>query len=312
VIRRIAVIGPRRRRTGTGPFVSGFLRESGCEVLPWDRAEAGLLLDPGRSRPEVDAVAICSPPETHLDYLRAALAKGLHVFCEKPIVWPPDHSCEDFEGVLDALTGALNGAARDGLTVHENTQWVYTLGDFRRLAGEIGPDDVEHFRCEMSPSAALPAEMTMESSAHANALLLALGCAGIEELSVRFKPDKQRQKASLEFGFRSRTPSGSPVEVEYRFVQQLDQPRHAAYEVNHRRVERRVEVDGYRISLRHETEELAIRDPLRSSVEDFLAKAGAGPAGREPYDRIISNIRMSYALLKAASGDLRSRTEGRP
>jgi hypothetical protein len=302
VIRRIAVIGPRRRRTGTGPFVSAFLRQSGCEVLSWDRTEAGLLLDPGRSRPEVEAVAICSPPETHLDYLRAALSKGLHVFCEKPIVWPQDHSCEAFEGIMDALAGALDGAARDGLTVHENTQWVYTLGDFRRLAGEAGPDDVKQFRCEMSPSAATPAEMTMESSAHANALLLALGCAGIEELSVRFEPDEQRRKASLDFGFRSRTPSGGPVEVEYHFVQQLDQPRHAAYEVNHRRVERRVDVDGYRISLRHGSEELVIRDPLQSSVADFLAKAAAGPAGREPYDRIMGNIRMSCTLLKAAAG----------
>lgn len=302
MIRRIAVIGPHRRRTGTGPYVSGFLRQSGCEVLAWDRAGAGLLLEPNLPRPEVDAVAICSPPETHLEYLQAALAKGLHVFCEKPIVWPRDHSPEALEEDIKRLSQALEGAAKNGLVVHENTQWVYTLGDFRRLTGNVGPDHVEHFRCEMSPTAANPAEMTMESSAHANSLLLALGANGIENLSVRFDPEGDGRRASLNFGFRSQTPSGSSVMVEYQFVQQLDQPRHAAYEVNHRRVERRVDVDGYRLFLRFRSAECPIRDPLESSVDDFLAKAAGPPASRELYDIILSNIRMSYTLLKAASG----------
>ena len=118
-------------------------------------------------------------------------------------------------------------------------------------------------------------------------------------LAAAEKPAEPGRQASLDFGFRSRTASGSPVEVEYHFVQQVSQPRHAAYEVNHRRVERRVDVDGYRISLRFRSEDRLIRDPLQSSVDDFLAKASGPSPGREQSDRILSNIRMSYSFLRA-------------
>ncbi len=35
--------------------------------------------------PEVDAVLICSPTDTHLEVILAAAAAGKHIFCEKPI-----------------------------------------------------------------------------------------------------------------------------------------------------------------------------------------------------------------------------------
>ncbi|HSW50717.1 MAG TPA: Gfo/Idh/MocA family oxidoreductase [Bryobacteraceae bacterium] len=300
--RRIAVIGPHRRRTGTGPFVAAFLARSGCEALAWGRAEAALLLDANLRRPEADAVCICSPPETHLAYLEAAVNKGLHVFCEKPIVWPQDHACAAFPAIIDRLSDALDRAASRGLTVHENTQWIYTLGDFERLAGGIEVEEVSHFRCEMSPSESSPAEMTMESSAHGNSLLLALGVKGMEDLSVRYDPGEASGRAELDFEFRSRTPRGLPVDVQYHFAQHVAQPRHAAYEINHRRVERRVDVDGYRIWLRHGAKETMIQDPLHASLADFLTRITSPPAGRESCDRILDNIRMSYTLLEAASG----------
>jgi hypothetical protein len=302
MIPRIAVIGPHRRRTGTGPFVAAFLRESGCEVLSWGRTEAGVLLESGRPLPGIDAVAICSPPETHLEYLQAAVARGLQVFCEKPIVWPADQNPAALDGLIAGLSRALDEAAAKDLTVHENTQWVYTLPDFRRIWGGVAPEEVAHFRCEMSPSSANPTEMTMESSAHGNSLLIALGCSGVEDLSVRFEPADAARQASLEFGFRSRTPSGGAVHVEYRFAQQVSQPRHAAYEVNHLRVERRVEVNGYRIFLRFNSQEQPIRDPLRSSVEDFLGKIYGSVSRGDDYGRILRNIQMSYSLMKALPG----------
>jgi myo-inositol 2-dehydrogenase/D-chiro-inositol 1-dehydrogenase len=35
--------------------------------------------------PEVDAVAICSPTDTHAELIVAAAKAGKHIFCEKPI-----------------------------------------------------------------------------------------------------------------------------------------------------------------------------------------------------------------------------------
>lgn len=35
--------------------------------------------------PEIDAIIICSPTNTHVDIIKDACKKGIHVFCEKPI-----------------------------------------------------------------------------------------------------------------------------------------------------------------------------------------------------------------------------------
>ena len=45
--------------------------------------DAGALL----ADPEVDAVIIATPPRTHCDLIKAAVAAGKHVLCEKPIGW---------------------------------------------------------------------------------------------------------------------------------------------------------------------------------------------------------------------------------
>ncbi|MGB5500402.1 MAG: Gfo/Idh/MocA family oxidoreductase, partial [Maribacter sp.] len=35
--------------------------------------------------PEIDAVLICSPTDTHADYVELAAKAGIHIFCEKPL-----------------------------------------------------------------------------------------------------------------------------------------------------------------------------------------------------------------------------------
>lgn len=65
---------------------------------------AGDDLDALLARVRPEAVLVCTPPSTHLDVARRALAAGCHVFCEKPLA-------ASMDGV-DALVDAADRAGR--------------------------------------------------------------------------------------------------------------------------------------------------------------------------------------------------------
>lgn len=75
----------------------------------------------------LDAVIIASPTRFHVDMARAALAKGLHVFCEKPLTLSPSESRE--------LAGE---ARRRGLVgqVGYHNRFVGTFAEAKRLLDE--------------------------------------------------------------------------------------------------------------------------------------------------------------------------------
>lgn len=54
------------------------------------------------NNPEVEAVVICSPTDTHAQYIIEAARAGKHIFCEKPV----DLSLEVIQGALEAVNKA--------------------------------------------------------------------------------------------------------------------------------------------------------------------------------------------------------------
>ncbi|MDW8797486.1 inositol 2-dehydrogenase [Staphylococcus pseudoxylosus] len=52
--------------------------------------------------PEVDAIVICSPTDTHVEIIKEAAAKGKHIFCEKPISLSLEEAEEAVEAVKQA------------------------------------------------------------------------------------------------------------------------------------------------------------------------------------------------------------------
>jgi len=54
------------------------------------------------NHPEVEAVVICSPTDTHAKYIIDAANAGKHIFCEKPV----DLSLEVIKGAIDAVEKA--------------------------------------------------------------------------------------------------------------------------------------------------------------------------------------------------------------
>ncbi|MBP2076014.1 inositol 2-dehydrogenase [Oceanobacillus polygoni] len=51
------------------------------------------------SDPEIDAILICSPTNTHTTIIKEAAAAGKHIFCEKPISFSDEETLEAFEAV---------------------------------------------------------------------------------------------------------------------------------------------------------------------------------------------------------------------
>ncbi len=52
--------------------------------------------------PEIDAVFICSPTDTHADLIKQGAAAGKHIFCEKPISFSDTETLAAFEEVKKA------------------------------------------------------------------------------------------------------------------------------------------------------------------------------------------------------------------
>lgn len=52
--------------------------------------------------PEIDAVFICSPTDTHTTIIKEAAAAGKHIFCEKPISFSDEETLDAYEAVKKA------------------------------------------------------------------------------------------------------------------------------------------------------------------------------------------------------------------
>jgi glutamate-1-semialdehyde 2,1-aminomutase len=87
----------------------------------------------------LDFIDICSPPHKHLEYTRAALSRGLHVLCEKPIL----HSDAD----VDALCETVNKASTLLFPSH-NYRFAPGILRVRELLGSpaFGALEELHFR----------------------------------------------------------------------------------------------------------------------------------------------------------------------
>ncbi|MBI1725708.1 MAG: Gfo/Idh/MocA family oxidoreductase [Candidatus Rokubacteria bacterium] len=101
----------------------------GCRVTKvFDAKPAGLAraaelvpavaacADLERFWPELDAVSVCTPDATHAEYVVAALERGLHVLCEKPLT-----------DSLDGLRKVLAAEARAGRTLAVLHQMRFVL-----------------------------------------------------------------------------------------------------------------------------------------------------------------------------------------
>jgi D-apiose dehydrogenase len=116
----LAVCNRNQERAREVAKTYGILR-----IAAWDGLEA--LLDDLRP----DFIDIITPPETHLDVVQLAAAKGIHVICQKPLA----PTLEDSRQIVDI-------ARKSGICflVHENWRWQPWYREIKRQlnSGTLG------------------------------------------------------------------------------------------------------------------------------------------------------------------------------
>ncbi len=325
---RIGIVGARRRAQGIGAYVARHLASLGAEVTAivgtqrstlaeaqddlqrrWAIDVRGYLRLPEMLRAEqLDAVAICSPQEFHLEHLRQALEAGVHALCEKPLVFDEQR---DLTAEAEEI---VRGFAAAGKTLMVNAQWPYTLDAF----GQLFPESQYRRRppaelyVRLSPDAS-GAAMIPNSLPHAISLLLALAPSGGQARDIRCTPTRREAgkttAAWVEFDYV--WPTGlTRTQVELRRTGQ--QPRPAAYRIDGDEARRVIETPDYQqffargkasrdggASVRVELE-----DPLRLLLADFMKRCESPqrPATNDPI--LVESLKLLGAVYQIGSKTL--------
>jgi predicted dehydrogenase len=293
---RVGVIGARRVRQGLGPFVARHLVELGASVPCFLATRAESVPETERTlgargytdlarmlaEQELDALAILSPSETHERYLAAAQGAGLHVLCEKPLIW-------DGSGLAGRARALEQRFRAAGLGLRECCQWPYTLPAYRALHPDAGP--VRSFAMRLSPATYEPRAMLGDSLPHPLSLLQALVPGPAELDEIRFEAPA---RGSLRVAFAWRA-AGTRVAVEIALVTQERPPREASYAVNGRWAERRIRPEDYALRFADGPREVPVPDPLRALLADFV-KEPSRPPGGESGERMALLERILDAL----------------
>jgi predicted dehydrogenase len=294
------LIGARRVRQGLGPFVARHLRELGAEVPCFLGTSAETVAESERAlgargyldlgellaREKPDALAILSPSETHERYLEAALEAHVHVLCEKPLLWEAEAMAERTADLCERFAAAR-------LLLRESCQWPYTLPAYRVLHPGVGP--IRTFSMRLSPASRDPRPMLGDALSHPLSLLQALTAgapASVEDASVAARPGE------VEVRFAYRTPTYE-VTSEVWLRTREHPPREASFAVNGHWAEREIRPSDYAFHFRDGVREVAVPDPLRELLRDFLAALPTRGEPGAPDPAIAPRMALLARILEA-------------
>ncbi|MDA1193857.1 MAG: Gfo/Idh/MocA family oxidoreductase [Planctomycetota bacterium] len=305
---RVALIGARRVRQGLGPFLARFLTDAGaelCAVVGQTRATAaeaaralaavdGSTPQPVTSLTEVlaakaEALVIASPHASHEAWLRGALQHGLHVLCEKPLIWggpePAAHAAD--------LAHAFH--AQD-LVLHVNAQWPRTLETFHALHPRA-PATPERFFMRMPPRTH-GVEALLDALPHPLSVLATLAPGEDAEIrQLQFHAGLQGgPRWELEFTYAV-GPSAIACKLELDATP--DTQRTTTYALDDFSATRTVDPQTYAMQLSDGPRSIPLPDPTPRLVGSFLAAAAAGRStGIDP--AAIPGMRLLADLVTAA------------
>jgi hypothetical protein len=282
---RVAVVGARRARNGTGPFLARQAARLGAQlvavvgtrpesarVAAEELAGDGLRVTAFTEAEDLfteaapDVVLIASPATTHRPWLRAALEAHAHVLCEKPLA----------AGAAAETAGLAQEFAAAGLVLAENCQWPFTLPAFRELHPGFDFGRAKSFRMLMAPPQR-GLERWSEVLSHPLSLLQTVAPGPAELSAIRFgESSADASDARLDFRYATRERRWD-CEVVVEDIGRTPRPAENAFDEALCR--RRVSAKDYRIRFEAEVPEpgkrahaVHVGDPMEACLGDFLAR----------------------------------------
>lgn len=319
---RVCVIGARRVRNGTGPFLARQLADAGAELVgvlgttpaTADAAREALAEDGyvceaftsfermvSQTRPQV--LVIATPAGTHRPWLESALHHELHVLCEKPMLTVFN---EDAELVPQRFAAV-------GRVLRENCQWPETLSAFAELHPSCNLQAVTRFRMMLAPEFR-GLSRWIETLSHPLSLLQAVAQGPAELQDIRFaETGPAAPDARLSFRYVTLDRS---IDCEVRMQDTGERPRPAEYAFDDCVARRQIEQpgyrfffdDGYRPEGEGEARRVEAADPQRLLVASFLEQVRlARRTGAAPADESVARRqRLLAQLLNAYSTGART------
>lgn len=312
---RVGLIGARRARQGLGPFLARDLRAAGAEVPCYQVARTTSLAQADRELREIagveargytdlsallaneslDALVVSSPHETHAAVILAAAEAGLHVLCEKPLVWGE-------EDLGERARDCVAACEKRGLELWENCQWPYTLSAFERLHPGRANAPPQSFAMRLQP-AGPGAKLLADSLPHPLSLLQRLLPGGDPQVTGISISTTAPDAGHVDVRFRYHAGGGEiTCEVELRPTQ--SHPREVAFAVDGHHATRRSSGPDYALSFADGARSVPLEDPMTLLVADFVAmlQNGGSPNARERHREIVDRSALLDSLRAAWPG----------
>jgi hypothetical protein len=301
------MVGAGATRRGLGPFLAAFAEQAGGRVVAVAgrsavRAEANAALLAERLHHPVqasadaaalcaegiDALLVCSPAEHHLAALQAAVAAGVPVLCEKPLV--ASHQGAEGAALVERF------AAR-GLVLMENCQWPFVLPALDELYPDRARGTARSLALGLGPSEA-GAAMITECLSHLLSLAQAVAgiTSGVGLLDAALDdPSLRADRNVLRLCLR-----GGPADLaaELHVQHCPEPPRPAWLAVDGARMDRHIG-KGYSFTFTGNGREVPVPDPTPRLVAAFMDLVRASVPARVAVvlDEVRQRLRLYHAVL---------------
>lgn len=285
---KVAIIGARRRRQGIGEYVARWFSAAGarvCSVFGTTpetansaqetlkrryniETEACTSLEAAIENHSPDIVAVCSPYDVHYEQLQVILEAGIHCLCEKPMWWG------EADDRLAATAQLVDGFIKKNRYLSLITQWPNTLTSYYEIYPQLKGQPIESFDMQLCP-ATKGYEMILDAAPHLLSMLQYLvGYGAVRSVQRRWLDPNQRE---LVVGFDYRHREGD-TQVTFRLSTCESAPRPASYAINTFPVRRIIEPLDYQMYLVGGGRTVAIEDPLKIEIKNFLYKVETNAA----------------------------------